>query len=79
MAFDRHLVALDHVEDAVRQAGLLVEIAARRREKEGSFSDGFKIKQLPQAIAIGDIQSGIMAGKLKGVMPATTPSGWRTE
>ena len=34
---------------------------------------------LPQAIAIGDIQSGIMAGKLNGVMPAQTPRGWRTE
>ena len=36
------------------------------------------MKVLPQAIAIGDIHKGIMAGKLKGVMPATTPSGWRT-
>ena len=30
-------------------------------------------------MAIGAIHSGIMAGKLKGVMPATTPSGWRME
>ena len=37
------------------------------------------MKVLPQAIAIGNIQSGIMAGKLKGVIPAQTPSGWRNE
>jgi hypothetical protein len=34
---------------------------------------------LPQAIARGNIHNGIMAGKLKGVMPAHTPSGWRNE
>ena len=34
---------------------------------------------LPQAIAIGNIHIGTMAGKLNGVMPATTPSGWRIE
>ena len=30
---------------------------------------------LPQAIAIGNIHIGTMAGKLNGVMPATTPTG----
>ena len=31
---------------------------------------------LPQAIHIGDIQPiGIMPGKLKGTMPANTPTG----
>ena len=34
---------------------------------------------LPQAIAVVHIHSGTMAGKLNGVMPATTPSGWRIE
>jgi hypothetical protein len=33
----------------------------------------------PQAMAFGNIQSGTIAGKLKGVMPTTTPSGRRTE
>ena len=28
-------------------------------------------------VAMGNIQSGIMAGKLKGAMPAQTPSGVR--
>jgi hypothetical protein len=32
---------------------------------------------LPQAIATGNIHIGTMQGKLNGVMPATTPSGWR--
>ena len=43
--------------------------------EEGSFSEGLRMKVLPQAIAMGYIHSGTMAGKLKGVMPATTPSG----
>ena len=34
---------------------------------------------LPAAIAIGNIHIGTMAGKLNGVIPATTPSGWRIE
>ncbi len=29
------------------------------------------------AMAIGNIHIGTMAGKLNGVIPATTPSGWR--
>ena len=32
---------------------------------------------LPQAMALANIHIGTMAGKLNGVMPATTPSGWR--
>ena len=47
--------------------------------QEGSFSEGLRMKLLPQAMASGAIQSGIMAGKLKGVMPAHTPRGKRTE
>ena len=37
------------------------------------------MKQLPVASAIGIIHSGTMMGKLNGVMPATTPSGWRID
>ena len=44
----------------------------------GSFSDGFRMKQLPQATATANIHIGTMAGKLNGVMPAHTPSGWRS-
>ena len=42
---------------------------------EGSFSEGFNIKVFPHAIAIGNIHIGTIAGKLKGVIPATTPNG----
>ena len=45
----------------------------RSSGQDGSFSDGFRMKALPQAMASGAIQSGIMAGKLKGVMPAEMP------
>ena len=37
------------------------------------------MKALPQAMRRAHFHSGIMAGKLNGVMPATTPSGWRIE
>ena len=43
----------------------------------GTFSEGFRMKVLPQAMANGYIHMGTMAGKLKGVMPAQTPMGWR--
>ena len=48
-------------------------------DAEGSFSDGLSTNVLPQASAIGNIHIGTMAGKLNGVIPATTPSGWRIE
>ena len=47
-------------------------------EADGSRSLGLSTKLLPQAIATGNIQHGTMHGKLNGVMPATTPSGWRS-
>src|ERR1700688_137917 len=53
--------------------------SAMRIGTDGSRSDGFKMKALPQAIAGAHFHSGIMAGKLNGVMPATTPSAWRIE
>jgi hypothetical protein len=37
------------------------------------------MKVLPHARATGNIQRGTMAGKLNGVMPQATPSGWRSE
>ena len=33
------------------------------------------MKVFPQAIAIGNIHMGTIAGKLNGVIPATTPNG----
>ena len=42
---------------------------------DGSFSLGFRMKVLPHARALANIHIGTIAGKLNGVMPATTPSG----
>ncbi len=50
-----------------------------RSPADGSRSDGFRMKVLPVASAIGNIHIGTIAGKLNGVMPAHTPSGWRTD
>ena len=46
-------------------------------EADGSSGLGLRTKQLPAAIATGYIHIGTITGKLNGVMPATTPSGWR--
>ena len=46
---------------------------------DGSRSDGFRMNALPHAIAGANFHIGIIAGKLNGVIPATTPSGWRIE
>ena len=48
---------------------------AKRIGTDGSRSDGLRMKALPAAIAGPNFHIGIIAGKLKGVMPATTPSG----
>src|SRR3954468_16618585 len=52
---------------------------AQKFAHDGSRSLGFNTNVLPHAIAIGYIHIGTIAGKLNGVMPATTPSGWRIE
>ena len=48
---------------------------ASNNEADGSRSDGLRIKQFPVTRAMGNIHIGTIAGKLKGVMPATTPNG----
>src|SRR5262249_816004 len=53
--------------------------SAVQSDADGSFSDGFSTNVLPVAIAGAHIHMGTIAGKLNGVMPATTPSGWRIE
>ena len=54
-------------------------ISAISSDAEGSRSLGFSTKVFPHAIATGNIHIGTIAGKLNGVMPATTPSGSRKE
>src|SRR5689334_13682633 len=49
--------------------------SAIRPTLKGTFSDGFKIIQLPRAIALGIVQFGTMLGKLNGTIDATTPKG----
>lgn len=50
----------------------------RERECQSlAFSDGLRIMVLPNVQAIGNIHKGIIAGKLKGQMPAVTPNGCR--
>ena len=53
--------------------------SARRKAVEGTFSEVLSMKVLPQTMESGNIHMGTMAGKLNGVMPTQTPSGWRTE
>ena len=50
-----------------------------KTDADGSFSDGLSTNVLPHASAGAHIHIGTIAGKLNGVMPATTPSGWRIE
>ena len=43
----------------------------------GTRSDGLSTYVLPVTTPIGNIHSGIIAGKLNGAIPAHTPSGSR--
>ena len=53
--------------------------SAVRSDADGSFSDGLSTNVLPHAIAGAHIHMGTIAGKLNGVIPATTPTGCRSE
>src|SRR5882757_1250423 len=53
--------------------------AASQLAADGSFSLGLSTTVFPVAIAIGKNQHGTIAGKLNGLMIATTPSGWRSD
>lgn len=53
--------------------------SARSMASDGALLLGLWTKVFPQAIAMGNIHMLIIAGKLNGEMPTTTPSGWRIE
>ena len=53
--------------------------SAIQSEADGSFSLGLSTTVLPAAMASGKNHIGTMAGKLKGLMTPTTPSGCRLE
>src|SRR5947208_17181397 len=55
----------------------LVANSTSRTPVRGTLSEGFRMKVLPQAIAMGNIDRGTMKGKLNGVRPAHTPTGFR--
>ena len=76
---DRDLVAVHDVEHARRAGRPRPTARAIQFAADGSFSLGLSITVLPAAIAIGKNQHGTIAGKLNGLMIATTPSGWRIE
>ena len=48
-----------------------------RMAVSGTFSLGLSTKVFPHTSATGYIHSGTIAGKLNGVIPTHTPSGWR--
>src|SRR6202790_5664947 len=52
---------------------------ATNTETDGSRSDGLRMNAFPAAIAGANIQAGTIIGKLNGVIPAHTPTGWRKE
>ena len=66
-------------EELVVAEPLFAYRTATSRETPGSRSLGLSTKVLPQAIATGCIHIGTMIGKLNGVIPAMTPTGWRSE
>ena len=79
LASEKQIEAKKNVD---RETGKLKDSIKKlsvKTDADGSFSEGFRMKQLPQAIAGAHIHMGTIAGKLNGVMPATTPSGWRIE
>ena len=76
---DRLLVAIDHVQDAGRRAGLAEQFGRAQRGRRDPLGGILSTKVLPQAIAIGNIHIRTIAAQLNGVMPAQTPTGWRTE
>jgi hypothetical protein len=52
--------------------------SAIRPADNGTSSDGFRMKALPSAMALGMDQCGTIDGKLNGLIEATTPSGCRS-
>ena len=73
---DGALAAVHDVEHAGRHARFDAS-SASSIGVIGSCSEGLSTKVLPQTIAMGNIHSGIIAGKLNGEMPTHTPIGWR--
>lgn len=69
---------MNNIENTIWKTGLFPS-SAKNIAALGSFSEGFRTTVFPQAIAIGKNHIGTIAGKLKGEIIATGPSGWRIE
>ena len=76
-AVDRVAAAVEEVDDAGREV-LAAASSTIRSDASGSRSEGLRTTVFPHATANGRNHSGIIAGKLNGVIAATTPTGWRT-
>ena len=76
---DGFLVAVHHLEHARGQSGFEEQLGQPHRHRRVALGLGLRMNALPHASAGPAFHSGIIAGKLNGVMPATTPSGWRSE
>src|ERR1051326_1978358 len=50
-----------------------------RAAVRGTLSDGLRTKVFPQAMANGNIHNGTIMGKLNGVIPTHTPTGYRVD
>ncbi len=77
-AVDGHLVAVHDVEHALGQPGLGEQLG----EADGGgrvLLAGLQHEGVAAGDGEGNIHIGTIAGKLNGVMPATTPSGWRMD
>ena len=67
--------ALDDIEHAVRQPGLLGDVG-ERDAVSGAHSGGLSTTVFPAASAGPIRQVASMSGAFHGVMMAVTPAGW---
>ncbi len=74
---DHALAAVHHVQHAARNARFKRQFDEFHRRKRVLFGR-LEHEGIAADDAIGNIQSEIIAEKLKGVMPAQTPIGWRS-
>ena len=70
---------VDYVEDAVGSPACHFVAPPGAASPPGVWLLGFQMKRIPGRRAIGSMGPiGTITGKLNGVMPAVTPSSWRS-
>lgn len=75
---DGFLVSLDHLEHTGRQTGFEEQLG-KADGNGGVALGGLEDQRVTACQGGAGLPQRIIAGKLNGVMPATTPSGWRIE